>query len=222
MDLSRQRQALLRCALALSRSGLSHGCSGNLSVRSKRGFVITPTGLGFERLTPEQLVELNEEGVAAPGQWRPSSEWRVHRDLYNANPKVNAIVHVHSPYATALACARRAIPPLHYMVAASGADTIPCAPYATFGTQALSDAIVKTLNGRRACLLANHGSIATGEDLQKAHDLVQEVEFLAKVYLLTQQIGGVELLTAGEMRAVLEKFAHYGQQERRLGKERLD
>jgi len=213
MDLPAQRQALVHCALALSRSGLSHGSSGNVSVRTKGGFIITPTGIGFEVLAPEQLVELNQEGAPNPGQWRPSSEWRFHRDLYRAQADVNAIVHVHSPYATALACARRAIPAFHYMVAAAGGDAIPCAPYATFGTQALSDAIINTLNGRRACLLAHHGSIATGEDLQKASDLAQEVEFLAKVYVLTQQIGGGELLRVEEMRVVLEKFTRYGQQE---------
>lgn len=213
MNLSAQRRALVRCARALHRSGLSHGSSGNLSVRTKGGFVITPTGIGFEALAPEQLVELNEEGAPKPEQLRPSSEWRFHRDLYRAQPDVNAIVHVHSPYATALACARRAIPAFHYMLAAAGGDSIPCAPYATFGTQALSDAIINTLNGRRACLLANHGSVATGENLQKARDLAQEVEFLAKVYLLTQQIGGSELLTGEEMRVVLEKFTRYGQQE---------
>ncbi|MGH8610837.1 MAG: class II aldolase/adducin family protein [Gammaproteobacteria bacterium] len=213
MDLPVQRKVLVDCALALGRSGLSHGSSGNVSVRTKGGFVITPTGIGFEALAPEQLVELNEEGAPNPGQWQPSSEWRFHRDLYRAQADVNAIVHVHSPYATALACARRAIPAFHYMVAAAGGDAIPCAPYATFGTQALSDAIINTLNGRRACLLANHGSIATGEDLQKAHNLAQEVEFLAKVYVLTQQIGGSELLGVEEMRVVLEKFTGYGQQE---------
>ncbi|MGH6636546.1 MAG: class II aldolase/adducin family protein [Gammaproteobacteria bacterium] len=215
MVLPAQRQALVRCALALSHSGLSHGSSGNVSVRTKGGFVITPTGIGFAALAPEQLVELNEEGTPKPGQLRPSSEWRFHRDLYRAQPDVNAIVHAHSHYATALACARRAIPAFHYMVAVAGGDSIPCAPYATFGTQALSDAIINTLNGRRACLLANHGSIATGEDLQKAHDLAQEVEFLAKVYVLTERIGGSELLTDQEMRVVLEKFTTYGQQSSR-------
>ncbi|MGH8606134.1 MAG: class II aldolase/adducin family protein [Gammaproteobacteria bacterium] len=213
MDLFEQRQALVRCARALAHGGLSHGSSGNVSVRTKGGFVITPTGIGFEALTPQQLVELSAEGVSDPAQLHPSSEWRFHRDLYRTQADVNAIVHVHSPYATALACARRSIPPFHYMVAAAGGDSIPCAPYATFGTQALSDAIINTLNGRRACLLANHGSVATGEDLQKAHDLAQEVEFLAKVYVLTQRIGGSELLTDEEMRVVLEKFTSYGQQK---------
>ncbi|MGH8581164.1 MAG: class II aldolase/adducin family protein [Gammaproteobacteria bacterium] len=213
MDLSAQRQALVRGALALHQSGLSHSSSGNVSVRTKGGFVITPTGIGFEALALEQLVELTEEGAPKPGQLRPSSEWRFHRDLYRAQADVNAIVHVHSPYATALACARRAIPSFHYMVAMAGGDSIPCTPYATFGTQALSDAIIDTLNGRRACLLANHGSVATGEDLHKALDLAQEVEFLAKVYVLTERIGGSELLTDQEMRVVLEKFTSYGQQK---------
>jgi L-fuculose-phosphate aldolase len=153
------------------------------------------------------------DGTVPGRQLRPSSEWRVHRDIYAARPEACAVVHVHSPYATALACARRAIPAFHYMVAVAGGDSIRCAPYATFGTQALSDHALRALDGRRACLLANHGMLAVGDSVDGALALATEVEFLARQYVLSLQIGGAVRLTRAEMRAVQEKFKSYGRQE---------
>jgi L-fuculose-phosphate aldolase len=150
-----------------------------------------------------------DEGDAI-GTRLPSSEWRFHRDIYAARPEVGAIVHAHSPFATTLACLDRGIPAFHYMVAMAGGDDIRCAPYATFGTQALSDHVVTALAGRRACLLAHHGMIATGSTLATALALAVEVETLAEMYWRALQVGEPELLSATEMQVVGEKFRTYG------------
>jgi L-fuculose-phosphate aldolase len=205
-------EALIATARALTASGLTPGTSGNVSARSGEGFVITPTGVPYERLEPAQLVTVNLDGSVAPGQLKPSSEWRLHRDIYLSHGEAQAIVHVHSPYATALACARREIPAFHYMVAMAGGDSIPCAPYATFGTQLLSDHVTAALKGRRACLMANHGMVALGENLEEALRLTQEVESLARQYCVALQLGGPVILPPEEMRKVLEKFQTYGKQ----------
>ena len=136
----------------------------------------------------------------------------MHLDVYRARPEAGAVVHVHSPYATALSCHRRGIPAFHYMVAAAGGADIRCADYATFGTQALSDAMLLAMEGRRACLLANHGQIAFGPSLDKALWLAGEVETLARQYLLALGIGGPTLLDDAEMDRVLELFRTYGRQ----------
>jgi L-fuculose-phosphate aldolase len=142
----------------------------------------------------------------------PSSEWRFHRDILASRPDANVVVHCHAMFATTLAIARMEIPPLHYMIAAAGGPTIRCAPYATYGTQELSDAALAALDGRRACLLANHGMIAIGADLGKALRLAVEVETLAAQYWRTLQVGGPKLLSEDEIAVVLGKFGTYGQQ----------
>jgi L-fuculose-phosphate aldolase len=147
----------------------------------------------------------------AIGTRLPSSEWRFHRDIYCARPEIGAIVHTHAPFATTLACLDRGIPPFHYMIAVAGGRDIRCAPYATFGTQALSDHAVAALDGRRACLLAHHGMIAAGDSLAQALALAVEVETLAEMYWRALQIGEPRLLPDDEMRVVLEKFRSYGQ-----------
>ena len=152
---------------------------------------------------------MDGEGGHSAGQ-RPSSEWRFHRDIYRARPEAGAVVHAHAPYGTTLACLGRGIPAFHYMIAVAGGDTIRCAPYATFGSQALSDHALAALEGRRACLLANHGMIALGPDLAAAFDLAVEVEALAGQYWRALQIGAPRLLSADEMADVLEKFRTYG------------
>jgi L-fuculose-phosphate aldolase len=203
------REALVTTARTLSRSGLAEGTSGNLSARRGGGFVITPSGVPYEELGADQIVEVDRDGNAAPGP-RPSSEWRIHRDLYAHRPEIGAVIHTHSPYATALACCRLGIPPFHYMVAMAGASGIPCAPYASFGTQALSEHVLGALSGRKACLMANHGVVAVGTDLDQALYLAREVEYLAKIYGLALQIGRPVLLSAEEMREVEARFSDYG------------
>jgi L-fuculose-phosphate aldolase len=189
--------------------GLNRGTSGNLSVRSDDGLLVTPSGVVPAALTSDAMVAVTIDGVWPKGR-QPSSEWRFHRDIYRARGEVGAIVHVHSPFATALACLRRDIPAFHYMVAVAGGDSIRCAPYATFGSQELSDRALAALDGRRACLLANHGLIAVGADLDGAVRMAIEVEALAEQYGHALQVGEPVLLDAAEMAEVLEKFATYG------------
>ena len=206
------RLALTAVMQQLESAGLNQGAAGNASVRTPEGMLITPTGVRPRDLAPAQHVAMDRNGEVIGHGMRPSSEWRFHRDIYRARATVNAVVHVHSPYATALACRRADIPAFHYMISIAGGDSIRCAPYALFGSQALSDAALLALAQRQACLLANHGLIALGENLQAAFDLTLAVEDLAHQYCLTLNCGDPVLLTNDEMRAVLERFQTYGQQ----------
>jgi L-fuculose-phosphate aldolase len=204
------RQQVIDTALKMNALGINQGKSGNVSVRSKEGFLITPTGLPYEHTTPEDIVFMRLDG-SCDGARLPSSEWRFHRDIYAHRPEANAIVHAHSPHATTLACLGRGIPAFHYMVAVAGGRDIRCAPYATFGTQQLSDHALLALQDRKACLLAQHGMIATGASLEKALALAVEVETLAHIYFQALQIGEPAILPDDEMDRVLEKFKTYGQ-----------
>ena len=191
-------------------AGLNQGTSGNVSARSPEGFLITPSGRDMTGLGTADVVPVAMDG-AAPEGLKPSSEWRFHRDIYAAFPEAGAIVHAHSPFAVALACLRRDIPPFHYMVAMAGGTDIRCARYATFGTQALSDGALAALEGRSACLLANHGMLVIGSDLRRALALAVEFESLCAQFWRACQIGTPTLLSDAEMADVLAKFRHYGQ-----------
>lgn len=210
------RCAVITTALKMNQLGINHGKSGNVSARTADCFVITPTGIDYEKLQPESIVEMKIDGSELgtyAGTILPSSEWRFHRDIYAARSDVQAIVHTHSIAATAIAVHGIDIPAFHYMVAAAGGDSIRCAPYATFGSQELSDHAVIALRDRQACLLAHHGVIACGASLDKALSLAVEVETLAAMFLAARSIGGdVPLLSDAEMFIVLEKFRLYGQQ----------
>lgn len=190
---------------------LNRGSSGNVSARCEGGFLVTPSGLASAEVQPDQVVRMTMDGVAAATALAPSSEWRIHRDIYAARAEVNAVVHVHAPFAVALACLRRAIPAFHYMVAVAGGKDIRCAGYATFGTQALSDRVLTALAGRRACLMANHGLVATGRSLELALALAVEVEGLCEQYWRASLMGEPVLLSDAEMDEALAKFATYGQ-----------
>jgi len=203
--------------------GINHGSAGNLSIRWHRGgadgLLITPSALPYERCGIDDVVWLSLVAPGASteprvdGRRRPSSEWRFHHDLYAHRADLQAIVHTHAPHCTALACLprvqREGIPPFHYMVAVAGGRDVRCAPYATFGTQALSDHALAALQDRRACLLAHHGMIATGASLEAAMALAVEVEAMARAYALALQLGGPALLSDDEMARVLERFADY-------------
>ncbi len=193
-------------------AGLNQGTSGNVSARSRSGFLITPSGRDMTGLGAADVVPVAMDGGAPEGM-KPSSEWRFHRDIYAAFPEADAIVHAHSPFAVALACLRRDIPPFHYMVAMAGGADIRCAPYATFGTQALSDAVLEALKDRRACLMANHGLVAWGRDLEGALALALEVEALCGQYLRCLQVGEPVLLNDAQMAEVLVKFKDYGRRD---------
>lgn len=202
---------VLATAKAMNASGINRGASGNVSARSGAGFVVTPTGMGYERCVPEDMVFVGLDGQAH-GTRKPSSEWRFHRDIYAAHPEAGAIVHTHSPFATALACLDREIPPFHYMVARFGGDNVRCARYALFGTQALSDAILEALRDRCACLMSHHGMVVFGADLDAALAFAVELETLCEQYWRALQVGEPSLLDAGQMAEVLQKFSGYGQQ----------
>lgn len=208
-----QREVIIATARRLNPSGLNQGTSGNLSHRVDDGFLVSPTGMDYDALRPEDIVFMRFDG-STEGPRLPSSEWRFHRDILAARPEVHAVLHTHSLHSTALACLRRGIPSFHYMVAVAGGRDIRCAPYATFGTEELSRHTVAALEGRKACLLANHGLITVGVDLASAFKLAVEVETLAAMYLRALQVGEPVLLDDAEMAVVLEKFRTYGQQSR--------
>lgn len=203
------RAQLLGIAQQLSELGLNKGTSGNVSVRHEDGFLITPSGMNVTEMQTSSMVMMSMDGTPK-SDGKPSSEWRFHRDIYQAKPHVGAVVHTHSMFATTLACLQKDIPPFHYMIAIAGGDSIPCAPYALFGTQALSDGAIAALKDRKACLLANHGMIAIGKDLKQALAITQEVETLCEQYWRALQIGEPYLLSKQEMTEVFEQFKGYG------------
>lgn len=203
------RHEVINTALALGRLGLNKGTAGNISVRSGEGFLVTPSGVAAEQLRPSDIVYMEFDGTVI-GQRAPSSEWRFHFDILRSRPELGAVIHTHAPYCTTLAVMGRSIPAFHYMVAVAGGTDIRCAPYATFGTPELCAGAVTAMEGRKACLLAQHGMIAAGESLDKALKLTVEVEDLARVYWQALQIGEPPILDDAEMARVLEKFKTYG------------
>jgi L-fuculose-phosphate aldolase len=210
MNETELRREMVRITKQLDELGLNRGTSGNLSARFRDGMLITPSGMGAEGLTQDDIVFVRMDGTSR-GCWQPSSEWLFHRDILAQRGEFGAVVHTHSTAATALACLRLDIPPFHYMIALLGGDTIRCANYATFGTQQLSDNALLALEDRKACLLANHGMIAAGTDLAEAFRNTVEVESLSEMYLRALQAGGPVLLSAAEFRDAQSRFAGYGQ-----------
>ncbi|MBB6254924.1 class II aldolase/adducin family protein [Nitrospirillum iridis] len=209
------RQAVIDAAQAMNGLGINQGKSGNVSARCDGGFLITPSGVPYEDLTPDAIVFMTLEGRYR-GTLVPSSEWRMHLSIYQERPAAGAVVHTHAPFCTALACLRERIPAFHYMVAVAGGTSIEVADYATFGTGALSDAMMAALGPRRACLLANHGMIAFGADLKSALGLTVEVESLARQYWHVRMMGTPIILDEAEMAEVLRRFATYGRQPKDL------
>lgn len=203
------REQIVAACKRLEHSGLNRGTSGNVSCRENDHFLITPTGVPVEDITPSKIVAVGFDGKVI-GIGKPSSEWRFHCDILQARPEIHAVVHTHAPHATAIACLREAIPPFHYMIAVAGGDSIRCAPYALFGTDDLSRHAVDALADRKACLLANHGMITLGRDLDEAMAIAVEVESLCQQYLLARQVGQPTLLSDDEMRQVIDRFKTYG------------
>ena len=204
-----KRQSIIDACRQMNQLGINQGTSGNISLRHEEGMLITPTSTPYEMMKPAQIVFMKRDGSFDAKQ-RPSSEWRFHLDILKARPDVNAVVHAHPPYATMLAIMGLEIPPIHYMIACAGGDTIPCAPYATFGTETLSQHAVAALESRSACLLAHHGMIAIGPSLAKAMWLAVEVETLARQYHGCLQIGTPPLLSKAEIENVRARMAGYG------------
>lgn len=212
MTNNRLRQEIIAVARQFNSTGLSFGRSGNVSARYARGFLITATGLAYADMKATDIVEMDHRGQSVVGKRNPSSEWRMHSAIYQKRQDINAIVHVHSPYATGVACTRRPLPAFHYMVSVLGGGAIPCAQYATFGTEKLARNVVAALGNLHACLLANHGQIAVAADLATAFRYAGEVENLARQYCLSLMAGGPVLLDEKEMLVNVEKFKHYGKQ----------
>jgi L-fuculose-phosphate aldolase len=196
---------------AMDARGLNRGTSGNVSARCGEAMLVTPSGVPPERLSGEQMVLVQPDGSTPEGGLRPSSEWRMHQQILIRRPDANAVVHCHSRHATILACAGREIPSMHYMVAVGGGASVPVAPYATFGSVELAEAVVDTLDGRSAALMANHGQIVVARNLDAALAITEEIEEQAAVYWGTLAIGGPKLLSGEEMENILQRFRSYGQ-----------
>lgn len=212
------RSALLETFRSMEAADLNRGTSGNASVRLGRdpddpAFLITPSSVPIAQLSIDDLVVIS--GGRFVGSLEPSSEWRLHHDIYAASPDAGAVLHAHSPFATALACQRLEIPPFHYLIALFGGSTIRCADYATFGTQELSDAAVAALEGRRGCLLANHGMVVHGRDLEHALSLLIQFETLCEQYWRTRQLAEPALLSTAELADANLQFARYDELVRR-------
>ena len=208
-DFENLSQKLLEACQTLVKLGLNKGTSGNASFRGENGFLITPSGMAVEKMSPTDMVWMDFSGNAT-GLRQPSSEWRFHLDILKNKPEVNAVIHTHSMFATTLSTFRQDIPAFHYMIAIAGGDSIRCAPYALFGSQQLSDNALIALQERKACLLANHGMIAVGETLEKVLSITQEVETLCEQYLRALQVGEPCILNEQEMQDVQDKFKGYG------------
>lgn len=209
------RRQVVATMQALVAKGLTSGTSGNVSALTKGAMLITPTGITPDKLLPEHIVHMSLDGIVDDDQLTPSSEWRMHADIYRNKPGAYSVVHCHSNYATMLACAHRSIPSQHYMIAATGGYEIPLADYATFGSQQLSDANLKALTHSSVCLLANHGQLTIGADLDNALKLAELVEEQAFWYWGTLSIGGPKLLSSKQMSEALRAFDDYGQQKTR-------
>ncbi len=214
MNESDARAAVVAACREMNASGINQGTSGNIGLRFGDGLLITPSGMPYDEMVPDDVILMD-----ASGEWRgrgdnqPSTEWRFHRDILRAKPEVGAVVHAHPLHCTILAIMGREIPALHYMIAVGGGPTIPCAPYATYGTEELSRHAVAALKGRTACLLAHHGLIATGGTLRKAMWLAVEVETLAHQYYGCLQLGGPPLLPDEEIDKILRQWGTYGIKE---------
>ncbi|RAK68897.1 class II aldolase/adducin family protein [Phenylobacterium kunshanense] len=211
---ARLRSSMVEAMQALDARGLNRGTSGNVSVRLDDGILVTPSGVPPARLTPESMVKVLAGGVVAPEQLKPSSEWRMHWRLLERRPDAGAVVHCHSRHATILACAGLAIPPVHYMVGVAGTASVPLAPYAVFGSEALADGVVDVLGSGRAALMANHGQVTVAPRLAQAVLIAEEIEEQAAIYWGTLAVGGPRLLTEDQMADVLERFGGYGQKTR--------
>lgn len=205
------KQEIINACLEMNSTGLNQGKSGNISARTEQGFAITASGISYDQMEQSHVVDMDLDG-GYRGDYLPSSEWCMHLDIYAARPEAQAVVHTHSPYATALSCLRNDVPAFHYMIAAAGGNSIRCADYATFGTPELSHKMLIALEDRTACLLANHGMICFGANLRAAFGLAVEVEALCRQYILGCQMGTPIILDDAELEIVLERFKTYGKQ----------
>ena len=202
-------EQVIKYAKMLNVKNLSALRSGNISVRYKNGFLITPSGVKYSQLETEDVVFVSLDGKFDSLKQRPSSEWRIHKDIYINKKEANAVVHAHSTHATAVSAHGKSIPAFHYMVALAGGDDIKCAEYATFGTEELSKNILDALDKRKACLMSNHGQVVFDTNLEKAFELAEEIENICHQYINALKIGIPKILSNNEMKKVLEKVKDY-------------
>jgi L-fuculose-phosphate aldolase len=195
----------------MNEMGINQGTTGNVSARTDDGFLITASGIPYDIMDSEHIVEMDLEG-GYWGKYFPSTEWRMHQDIFRSRPEAGAIVHTHSIYAAALSTLRKDIPAFHYMIGVTGGTSLRVSEYAEFGTQALSDTMLEALKDRTACLLANHGQIVFGPNLDKALWLAGEIETLCQQYWAATLAGKPVLLSDEQMKTVLARFKTYGKQ----------
>ena len=210
------RKKIIEFSLKLNATNLSPLRSGNISIRinedDEDGYLITPSGKKYENLKPEDIVFMpfNKKNESFDEKDKnPSSEWRFHHDIYKNKKEAKAIVHAHSPNATAVSSHGKPVPPFHYMVALAGGEDIKCANYATFGTKELSNNVIKALENRKACLMSNHGQVAFGNNIEEAFELALEIENICHQYVIALKIGDPKILSFEEMKKVLEKAKNY-------------
>jgi L-fuculose-phosphate aldolase len=206
------RREMIATCIFMNDRGINQGTSGNISVRIDDGFLITPSGVPYAEMEPEDIVVMKLD-ASHKGTRKPSTEWRFHRDIMAKKPEVGAVIHLHSMFCTSLSILRREIPAVHYMIAAAGGPTVPCVPYVTWGTQQLADYILEALENRLACLLSNHGMVCVGPNLKKAAWLAVEIEALAAQYWRALQVGVPHVLPDEEIANVIERFKSYGQSD---------
>ena len=204
-----EAEQIIKYANMLNSEKLSTLRSGNVSLRYKNGFLITPSGVKYSLLKVDDIVFVSLDGKFDETKNKPSSEWRFHKDIYSSKNEANAIVHAHSTHATAVSAHNKDVPAFHYMVALAGGNDLKCAKYATFGTQELSDNIINALKNRKACLMSNHGQVAFGDNLEQAFELAQEVENICHQYINAIRLGEPKILSSSEMDIILEKVKNY-------------
>lgn len=216
MTENQKRERIIELCLQMNSSGLNQGTSGNISARHEGLMLITPSGIPYEKLVPKDIarLSLDNDGMDWEGPYKPSSEWHFHKAILKAKPDIGAVVHTHSTFATVVSIARTDIPACHYMIAAFGGNSVRCAQYETFGSPELSSAVLQAMQNRSACLLANHGMIAAGKDLDKAMWAAVELETLAKQFYHARLAGDMSLLSDEEMTVVMERFRDYGQKDK--------
>ena len=205
------KQSVIDTCRKMNHLGINQGTSGNVSVKLAGRFYITASGIPYENMQPQHIVEMDLDG-GYYGNFLPSSEWRMHQDIFNTFETAMAVVHTHSTYATALSCIQTEVPAFHYMIGITGGSSLRCARYATFGSKELSENMLDAMRERNSCLLSNHGMICFGPSLEKALALAVEIESLCKQYVITRQVGNPVILDDNEMAIVLEKFKNYGKQ----------
>ncbi|WP_298961496.1 class II aldolase/adducin family protein [uncultured Roseibium sp.] len=210
-DTNKLRQAIIDTSKEMNRRGINQGTSGNISVRAGKKMIITPSGVPYDRMTPDMLATVPIQGKGkAKGPFPPSTEWQFHQALLRNKPDMHAVVHAHPVHCTALSINRMAIPACHYMVAIFGGNTVPLADYALFGSDELSEHVTGAMTSRHGCLMANHGAVVVGETLEKALWRMEELEVLAHAYIVSQSVGKPHILSEEQIDEVLGAVANYG------------